>query len=54
LLSWALVELLDDGTVLRNEYETEGEQAVLRKMLDDAPDQEQRDRLSDVLRIERW
>jgi hypothetical protein len=55
LLSWALVELLDDGTVLRKEYETEGEaQAVLWKMLDDAPDQEQRDWLSDVLSLEKW
>jgi hypothetical protein len=55
LLSWALVELLGDGTVLLKEYETEGEaQAVLWKMLDDAPDQQQRDRLTDVLRIEKW
>jgi hypothetical protein len=55
LLSWALVELLDDGTVLHKEYETEGEaHALLWKMLDDAPDQEQRDRLSDVLRIKKW
>jgi hypothetical protein len=52
LLSWALVELLDDGTVLRKEYETEGEaQAVLWKMLDDAPNQEERDRLSDALSL---
>jgi hypothetical protein len=52
LLSWALVELLDDGTALRKEYETEEEaQAVLWKMLDDAPDQEERDRLSDVLSL---
>ena len=51
-MSWALVELLDDGTVLRKEYETEGEaQAALWKMLDDAPDQEERDRLSDVLSV---
>jgi hypothetical protein len=55
LLSWALVELVDDETVLRKKYETEGEaQAVLWKMLDDAPDQEQRDRLTDVLRVEKW
>jgi hypothetical protein len=54
-LSSSLVELLGDGTVLRKEYETEGEaQAVLWKMLDDAPDQEQRDRLTDVLRVEKW
>jgi hypothetical protein len=54
-LGWALVELLDDGTVLRKEYETEGEaHAALWKMLDDAPDQETRDRLTDVLRVERW
>jgi hypothetical protein len=53
-LSWALVELLDDGTVLRTEYGTEGEaQAALWKMLDDAPDQEERDSLADVLRIEK-
>ena len=51
-MSWALVELLDDGTALRKEYETEEEaQAVLWKMLDDAPDQEERDRLSDVLSL---
>jgi hypothetical protein len=55
VVSWALVELMDDGTVLRKEYETEEQaQAVLWKMLDDAPDQEQRDRLSDVLSLERW
>ena len=55
MLSWALVELLGDGTVLHKECETEGEaQAVLWKMLDDAPDQAQRDRLTDVLRIEKW
>ena len=55
MLSWALVELLDDGTVLRTEYGTEGEaQAALWKMLDDAPDQEQRDSLTGVLRIEKW
>jgi UDP:flavonoid glycosyltransferase YjiC (YdhE family) len=54
LLSWVLVELLGDGTVLHKEYETEGEaQAALWKMLDDAPDQEQRDRLSDVLNVEK-
>jgi hypothetical protein len=29
-------------------------QAALWKMLDDAPDQEQRDSLTDVLRIEKW
>jgi hypothetical protein len=53
-LGWALVELLDDGTVHRKEYETEAEaQAVLWKMLDDAPDQEQRDRLTDVLHVEK-
>jgi hypothetical protein len=55
VVSWALVELMDDGTVLRKEYETEEQaQAVLWKMLDDAPDQEQRDRLTDVLRVEKW
>jgi hypothetical protein len=55
VVSWALVELMDDGTVLRTEYETEEQaQAVLWKMLDDAPDQEQRDRLTDVLRVEKW
>jgi len=54
LLSWVLVELLGDGTVLDKEYETEGEaQAALWKMLDDGPDQEQRDRLSDVLNVEK-
>jgi hypothetical protein len=54
-LSWALVELLDDGTVLRTKHGTEGEaQAALWKMLDDAPDQERRDSLTDVLRIEKW
>ena len=54
-MSWGLVELLDDGTVLRKEYETEEQaQAALWEMLDDAPDQEQRDWLSDVLRIEKW
>jgi len=52
-LSWVLVELLGDGTVLHKEYETEGEaQAALWKMLDDAPDQK-RDRLSDVLNVEK-
>jgi hypothetical protein len=41
--------------VLLKEYETEGEaQAALWKMLDDAPDQELRDGLTDVLRIEKW
>jgi hypothetical protein len=55
VVTWALVELMDGGTVLRKEYETEEQaQAVLWKMLDDAPDQEQRDRLSDVLSLERW
>ena len=55
VVTWALVELLGDGTVLRKEYETEGQaQAALWEMLDDAPDQEQRDRLSDVLSLERW
>jgi hypothetical protein len=54
LLSWALVELLGDGTVLHKKYETEGEtQAALWKKLDDAPDQEERDRLSDVLSVEK-
>jgi hypothetical protein len=54
LLSWALIELVN-GTVLHKEYETEEEaQAALWKMLDDAPDQEQRDSLTDVLRIEKW
>ena len=47
--------MLDDGTVLRTEYGTEREaQAARWKMLDDAPDQEQRDSLTDVLRIEKW
>ena len=54
MLSWAPVELLDDGTVLRKEYETEAEaQAVLWKMLDDAPNQEERDRLSGQLATSR-
>jgi hypothetical protein len=53
LLSWTLIEVVN-GTVLHKEYETEGEaQAALWKMLDDAPDQEQRDRLSDVLSVEK-
>jgi hypothetical protein len=44
-----------DGKVVLKEYETEGEaQAALWKMLDDAPDLEQRESLTDVLRIERW
>ena len=55
VVTWALVELMDGGTVLRKEYETEEQaQAVLWKMLDDAPDQEQRDRPSDVLSLEKW
>jgi hypothetical protein len=54
VVSWTLVELIDDGTVLRKEYETEEQaQAALWEMLDDAPDQEQRDRLSDVLSLEK-
>ena len=54
MLSWALIESVN-GTVLHKEYETEEEaQAALWKMLDDAPDQEQRDSLTDVLRIEKW
>jgi hypothetical protein len=41
--------------VLLKEYETEGEaQAALWKMLDDAPEQELRDSLADVLFIEKW
>jgi len=53
-VSWALIESVN-GTVLHKEYETEGEaQAALWKMLDDALDQEQRDSLTDVLRIEKW
>ena len=53
-MSRALVELLGEGIVLHKEYETEAEaQAALWKMLDDAPDQEQRDSLNDVLRIEK-
>ncbi len=55
MLSWALVESVDEGSVLHKEYETEGEaQAALWKMLDDAPDQAQRDSLTVVLRIEKW
>ena len=55
LLSWALVELQGDGKVLLKEYETEGEaQAALWKMLDDVPNQELRDGLTDVLRILKW
>jgi hypothetical protein len=55
LLSFALIELQGDGKVLLKEYETEGEaQAALWKMLDNAPDQEQRDSLTDVLFIEKW
>jgi hypothetical protein len=54
LLSWALIELVN-GTVLHKEYETEEEaQAALWKVLDDAPDQEQRDRLSDALSLDEW
>jgi hypothetical protein len=46
--------LTGDGTVLHQEYETEEEaQAALWEMLDDAPDQQQRDRLRDVLRVEK-
>jgi hypothetical protein len=41
--------------VLLKEYETEGEAlSALWKMLDDASSQEQRDSLTDVLRIEEW
>ncbi len=52
LLSWALVELVGDGIVLHGEYETEAEaEAVQWEMLDDAPSQAQRDRLSNVLSV---
>jgi hypothetical protein len=52
LLSWVLVELVDDGIVLHGEYETEAEaEAVQWEMLDDAPSPEQRDRLSNVLSV---
>ena len=54
VVSWALVESVDEGTVLHKEYETEAEAvAALWKMLDDASNQEQRDWLSDVLSVEK-